>query len=121
MLNFRLCISAILAGKKPAPLSSNAAVGAVALITPPPSLKKEATPSPREGVIWSPGYWKFSDKWFVWCSGHWELSRPDQLYVAPHWEHYADGWHFIAAAWRPDPSVGKTARSRDETPAYDML
>jgi len=86
-----------------------------------PPRKKEAIPSPREGVIWSPGYWKLNDKWFSWCGGHWELSRPNQLYVAPHWKHHADGWHFAAAAWLPDPAAGKTSPHRDETPAYDML
>ena len=118
-LPIRLCVAAILAGKKPAPLPAVTELNSAAPMTPPPP-KKEAQPSPRDGVVWSSGYWKLTSTWFVWCDGHWELSRPGQRYVAPHWEEQSDGWHFVAAAWHVDGEPGEMAQPRAGVP-YDML
>jgi hypothetical protein len=118
-LPIRLCVSAILAGKKPAPLPSLAdPIGAVKNAPPPP--KKEAIPTPRDGVVWSNGYWKLTNTWFVWCEGHWELSRPGQRYTAPHWEEQADGWHFVPASWHSDGALAQTTQTR-RSPPHDML
>jgi len=126
MLTFRLCVSAILAGKKPAAIPEAALKEHAVIATmPPPPPKKETAPSERDGVIWSPGYWKFSNNWFVWCAGHWELSRPGQRYTAPHWDCYADGWHFHAGEWREDGVAGKAAKKRTDSSindgGYDVL
>jgi|SRR5450830_208254 len=119
MLPIRLCVSAILAGKKPAPLPTIVDPSAVVPMTPPPP-KKETVPSPRAGVVWSSGYWKHTNTWFVWCEGHWELSRPGQRYVAPHWDQRADGWHFIGAGWHADGAADHTIMERQAQP-FDRL
>jgi hypothetical protein len=124
MLPIRLCVSAILAGKKPAPLPvsvdhTDDADSALKIGPPPP--KKEATPSPRDGVVWSSGYWKYTNQWFVWCAGHWELSRPGQRYVSPHWEQQADGWHFHAASWHTDGMAQPAREEHRNAAPYDAL
>ena len=125
MLTFRLCVSAILAGKKPATIPAASEDSFLVATMPPPPPKNEAAPSERDGVIWSPGYWKFANNWFVWCAGHWELSRPGQSYRAPHWEHYADGWHFHPGAWRADAVAGKSSKKQNDDAnssiGYDVL
>lgn len=125
MLTFRLCVSAILAGKKPAAITSASEDFVLVATMPPPPPKKEAAPSERDGVIWSPGYWRLSNNWFVWCAGHWELSRPGQNYSAPGWERYADGWHFHPGTWRDDAVAGKSSKKQSDAAngniGYDVL
>jgi hypothetical protein len=122
MLPIRLCVSAILAGKKPAPLPVDVTPATDSILkVAPPAPKQEATPSPRDGVVWSSGYWKYTNKWFVWSAGHWELSRPGQRYVSPHWEQQADGWHFRAARWHKDDTAQPAKKTREKTPPYDAL
>jgi len=85
MLTLRLCVSSILAGKRPdLPMPGVPGKKWSAACRPPPD-KEEELPSPRAGVVWSRGYWAFQGGWFVWRGGHWELSRPGHAYVAPHW------------------------------------
>jgi len=124
MLTFRLCVSAILAGKKPAAIPAASEESSLVATMPPPPPKTEAAPSERDGVIWSPGYWKFTSNWFVWCAGHWELSRPGQRYVAPCWQQYADGWHFQPGTWRDDTAEKLSKKQSDAANGnigYDVL
>ena len=122
MLTLRLCVSSILAGKKPdLPMPGVPGKKVVSRLPPPPD-KEEELPSPRAGVVWSRGYWAFQGGWFVWRGGHWELSRPGHAYVAPHWMPTGSGWQFHAASWLPqsDPTAAPSQDDRTET-AYDPL
>jgi len=67
MLTLRLCVSSILAGKRPdLPMPGVPGKKVVSRLPPPPD-KEEELPSPRAGVVWSRGYWAFQGGWFVWA------------------------------------------------------
>lgn len=121
MLTLRLCVSSILAGKKPnMPVPGVAGDKLLSRLPPPPD-KEEAVASPRAGVIWSRGYWAYQSGWFVWRDGHWELSRPGQTYVAPHWSPTGSGWQFHGAAWLPQSDIMAASHDDRAESAYDPL
>ncbi|WP_395826626.1 YXWGXW repeat-containing protein [Collimonas sp.] len=96
-------IAAILTGRFSSFISSPAKacddISVVLKNAPPPS-KYEVAPSPRAGMVWSPGFWNYVGGWYVWQAGHWELDQPDQQYQHPGWQKVIHGWKLQRGRWR---------------------
>ncbi|HUP97746.1 MAG TPA: YXWGXW repeat-containing protein [Usitatibacter sp.] len=92
--------------------------GAVVVETAPPSAIVEATPAPREGYTWAPGYYAYRDKQYVWTPGRWERARSGYRYVAPTWVEESGKWRYTDEQWIVDEdktygrNANETARTR---------
>jgi hypothetical protein len=75
------------------------AAGAVYLDAPPPPLRLERPPKPREGYVWIPGYWDVRGSHHVWRSGHWEPARRGYRYLPSTWVHNGDRWELQRGQW----------------------
>ena len=66
----------------------------------PPAVRYEATPIPRPGHVWAPGYWDYRGNKHVWRKGHWVPARSGYVYYAPTW-HQTDGgrWYLQREHW----------------------
>ncbi|HKA45950.1 MAG TPA: hypothetical protein VKF40_28430 [Burkholderiales bacterium] len=109
MLTKKILISALIAagtlGTAAAPLTSAAASNVEVYVnTAPPSPRYERVPAPRDGYVWAPGHWRWSDNRYryVWVGGHWERTRPGYSYRAPHWVERDGRWHYRPAQWDRD-------------------
>ena len=86
--------------------------------TAPPAPIVEATPAPRDGYVWAPGYYAYRDRQYVWTPGRWERSRPGYRYVAPAWVEEAGKWRYTDEQWIVDEdktygrNANETARTR---------
>lgn len=69
-------------------------------IAPPPP-RTVTVPGPRQGWIWSPGYWRWTGHNYVWVDGAWLAARAGFTYVGPHWVSNGGGWVFVPGAWIP--------------------
>ena len=120
MLTKKILISALIAagtlGTAATPLTSAAASNVEVYVnTAPPPPRYERVPAPRNGYVWAPGHWRWSDNRYryVWMGGHWERARPGYSYRAPHWVEREGRWHYRPAQWDRD-------RDRDGVPnRYD--
>ncbi|AMO99456.1 hypothetical protein CAter282_1571 [Collimonas arenae] len=125
-----LSIAAIIAGRFStfisSPLKEPDEIDVVLRSAPPPS-KDEITPSPRAGMVWSPGFWNYVGGWYVWEAGHWELDRHDQQYQKPGWQKVIHGWKLQRGGWRVTSvnfiKSGLAAKGQDDgaEPRYDPL
>lgn len=68
----------------------------------PPASPAEATPAPREGYVWAPGYYVWRDHDYTWVGGHWERAREGYRYVAPTWVQDNGHWRFTEEQWVQD-------------------
>jgi len=73
----------------------------------PPAPRVEPAPA-RPGMVWTPGYWRWTGNGFDWVAGRYENSRPGFRWTAASWERGPNGgWHFHEGHWTPmDPGPG---------------
>lgn len=65
----------------------------------PPPLAVESAP-PREGYIYAPGYWEWSDEHhYVWKKGEYVKNRPGHHWVPHAWEKRNGRYHFNEGHW----------------------
>ena len=84
------------------PLQAIAQVGISVIIgNPPPPVRYERIPPPRDGYIWAPGYWDWDGHQHIWAPGHWEPMRGDGQYYQPQWRQGPHGWELDRGGWRP--------------------
>jgi hypothetical protein len=67
-------------------------------VAPPPA-RVEATPAPRHGHVWVPGYWDWRGHRHVWTAGHWERERRGYVYHEPRWVERNGGWYMERGRW----------------------
>jgi hypothetical protein len=65
---------------------------------PPPQII-EAVPAPREGFVWTPGYWRWNGERHVWVTGVWVPERPGYAWVGPRWVRGDGGWYMEEGRW----------------------
>jgi hypothetical protein len=70
----------------------------------PPPLRSEDIPAPREGYVWSPGYWNYNGTTYVWVDGRYLPDQAGARYVAPRWESSNGRYAFYGERWVPDAS-----------------
>jgi hypothetical protein len=120
MLTKKVLVSALFAagaiGAMATPLTSQAQIQ-VYLNTPPPAVRYEAVPAPRDGYVWSGGHWQHSDNKYVWRTGEWEASRPGYTYRQPSWNENNGRWNYQASRWdRDGDGVPNNQDSRPDNP-----
>lgn len=78
----------------------------------PPAPIDEPVPPAREGYVWAPGYYDYSQGKHHWNKGHWVQARKGYTYVAPHWVDANGHWNLFAENWVKDEDA-KSKRSAD--------
>ncbi len=75
---------------------------------PPPAVRYEPLPPPRQSQVWVRGYWAWDGNDYRWVPGRWERARVGYVYVQPEWIHSPEGWQFRQGGWQ-----GGEGRRRD--------
>lgn len=107
MFTKKVLVSALFAagmiGAAAIPLSSLAEVDVV-LNFGPPAVQYEAVPAPRNGYVWSNGYWQWdgSSSTHVWAPGTWQASRSGYVYSQPRWVENNGRWNYQPSRWDRD-------------------
>jgi len=65
----------------------------------PPPVRVETIPPPREGYIWSPGYWEWRGHEHVWVPGSMIHERRGYHWVPAHWDQRGPHWHHEPGHW----------------------
>jgi hypothetical protein len=91
------CAAAI--GAMYMPLTANAEVGIFLNIAPPPS-RHEVVPAPRQGYVWSSGYWNAKGEKHVWQAGHWEREKHGYHFTQPNWTQHDNRWELERGHWK---------------------
>ncbi|MCX7215808.1 MAG: YXWGXW repeat-containing protein [Burkholderiales bacterium] len=76
--------------------------------TPPPAVRYEPLPPPRQSQVWVRGYWGWDGTDYRWVPGRWERARVGYVYVQPEWIQSPDGWQLRQGGWQ-----GGEGRNRD--------
>ena len=83
----------------------------------PPEARYEATPAPRKGYLWTPGFWDGSRDKHIWRTGHWERERAGHYYIAPRWIERNNGWALERGRWNKGDRDGDgVPNNRDRQP-----
>ena len=72
------------------------------LVNAPPPEVKESMPStpPKEGYVWSSGYWKWNGKSYSWVEGDWiQTVDPVKKWIDPTWSREGEKWFFTPGHW----------------------
>jgi hypothetical protein len=68
---------------------------------PPGPLVENVGVSPKEGVVWRNGFWRWNGNDFVWVPGEWVTAPSGSLgWVPGHWVKTRKGWFFVEGHWR---------------------
>ena len=103
MLKFRksmlaaLCAATV--GIIALPLPASAQVNIYFNVAPPP-VRYEVVPAPRQGYVWSSGYWNARGSRHVWQAGHWERDRAGYQFAQPTWTQQGDRWELERGRWK---------------------
>jgi hypothetical protein len=68
----------------------------------PPAPRYEVVPAPREGYVWSSGYWRYDHGHYRWEHGHWIHAREGHRYTQHEWVAQTGHWHFRGGHWDDD-------------------
>ena len=86
------------AGAMGASTAGRAGAGIEADAAPPPA-RAERPPAPRDGYIWSPGYWDWGGHSYSWVSGHYIFERHGAHWVPDRWDQVGAHWQHVAGHW----------------------
>jgi hypothetical protein len=99
-----------------APLTASAEVGIFLNVAPPPA-RYEAVPAPRNGYVWSSGYWNARGDRHVWQPGHWERQRRGYYLAQPTWTQRDNRWQLERGRWnRGDRDGDGVPNAMDRAP-----
>jgi hypothetical protein len=102
-MKFRFALLSILAiaGASFVPtLASALEAGVIIVDRAPPAPRTEPPPPPREGFVWSPGYWKWDGYNYSWQEGNWiQTQQPTAKWVPDHWVERNGRWEFVPGHW----------------------
>ena len=65
----------------------------------PPAVRYEATPAPRVGYVWAPGYWDYRSNRYSWTKGHYERERHGYYYHPTQWSEHDGRWYRYNNRW----------------------
>jgi len=85
-------------------------------IAPPAPQAEESAPAPREGYIWAPGYYSYSDHKHVWTKGHYVRARPGYRYEGPHWVQEENRWTLYPEQWVKNEDDKEKTVTKDSSP-----
>jgi WXXGXW repeat (2 copies) len=74
----------------------------------PPAPRYEASPTPRAGYVWAPGYWDYRSSKYVWTKGHWERERKGYYYHPTQWSEYNGKWYRYNGRWDRDNNTNRS-------------
>jgi len=68
---------------------------------PPPIVVERPGPSPGQGWVWVPGFYRWNGRQYFWVNGRWERPpRPHQRWVAGKWvQDRHQGWFWVDGHW----------------------
>jgi YXWGXW repeat-containing protein len=70
--------------------------------TPPPAEQPfEATPQPRKGFTWSPGFWEWRGTGYRWQPGEWITTKSGHRWQPYGWEEREGRFFFVHGGWQP--------------------
>lgn len=95
-ISIALCTLALACGVQAQPPNVEVRVG----VRPPP-MRVEHVPGPRNGYLWSHGYWGWRGGAHVWIDGHWEAERPGYRFIDARWLLVDGVWAFYPGYWEP--------------------
>jgi hypothetical protein len=81
---------------------------------PPPAVRYEPLPPPRQSQVWVRGYWAWDGNDYRWVPGRWERARIGYVYIQPEWIQSPEGWQFRQGGWQ-----GGEGRARDHDRDHD--
>ena len=67
--------------------------------TAPPAPRYEVVPAPRNGYVWSSGYWNVKHNQHAWQGGHWERQRHGYELAQPAWIQQDNRWELQRGHW----------------------
>jgi hypothetical protein len=68
---------------------------------PPGPLVENVGVSPRDGVVWRSGFWRWRGNDFEWIPGQWVTVPSGFRSWSPgHWVKTRKGWFFVEGHWR---------------------
>ena len=88
----------------------------IAINVGPPAVRVEQRPSPRRGMVWSPGYWNWQGHQHVWVQGQWIRERPGHHWVQPEWVSNNGRWNLVQGYWANGPGGPNGDGDRDGVP-----
>jgi len=69
--------------------------------TPPPRLVEVRPPRGRPGLVWQPGYYRWTGNQYRLRRGRWvRPPRRNAVWVSPRWERGRRGWYSVPGRWR---------------------
>ena len=85
-------------------------IGAVAMPLPslaevvfvdraPPAAQVEIVPGPRQGYVWSPGYYNYENNQHVWVKGESIREREGYSYQPNRWVEHDGRWNLESSRW----------------------
>ena len=81
-------------------VSGTASAGAdIVVDVPPPPVRAEHMPPPRDGYTWAPGHWEWSGHFYQWVSGAWITERRNAHWIPDRWEQVGTQWRYVAGHW----------------------
>lgn len=98
----RTLLAVALAGTCAFPFASQAAVN-IDVDIAPPAVQYEDAP-PREGYVFTPGYWRWDEGRHnhVWVKGEYQRARRGEHWVAHEWRNENGRYHFREGHWDRD-------------------
>ncbi|APV48659.1 hypothetical protein BWI17_02530 [Betaproteobacteria bacterium GR16-43] len=78
---------------------------------PPAEQPFEATPSPRKGYTWSPGFWDWRGTGYRWSPGEWIPERRGFRWQPYGWEERDGLFHFVHGGWQPVTQTASAAQA----------
>lgn len=92
--------------------------GKIVADQPPPMASAEDTPAQREGYVWAPGYWTYSNSKYEWTKGRYVPARKGYRYVAPRWVQEDGRWTLYPENWvKNEDDKEKTVAKDSSMPA----
>jgi hypothetical protein len=90
-----VCASIVL-GAISLPAGAQQIVGSLEVDIAPPAPRVEVVPAPREGYVWTPGYWRWEAprREYVWVEGRFQEERRGFRWIADRWLHRESERHY---------------------------
>jgi len=89
-----------------APAFGNHATSKIVVDQAPPMVAGDDNPAEkqakREGYVWAPGYWGYSNNKFEWSKGHYVATRKGYRYESPRWVQENGRWTLYPENWVKD-------------------
>lgn len=65
----------------------------------PPAAQVEVVPGPRQGYVWSPGYYNYENNKHVWVKGESIRAREGYTYEPNRWVEHDGRWNLERSRW----------------------